>query len=128
MRDLNLGIGGTLYGDSYGGQLLESADAQGDPQANMDQLMKKAFDPGTSPEEREKLMQKVAEAQQAMMAKITDPKALQQQQQEQMKRDAEFGCKNMNFNASAAPVEGKLSCGQSVGTITIKGTRRFVGP
>jgi len=128
MRDLNLGIEGVLYGDSYGGQLLESADSPGNPQANMEQLMKKAFDPSTSPEEREKLMQKVAEAQQAMMAKMTDPKALQQQQQEQMQKDAEFGCKSMTFNSSADPVEGRISCGQKVGTIAIKGTRRFVGP
>ena len=128
VRDLNLGIAGTLYGDSYGGQILESADSPGNPQANMEQLTKKAFDPSTSPEEREKLMQKLAEAQQAMIASMSDPKALQQQQQDQMKKDAEFGCKNMNFNASADPVEGKISCGQSVGTIAIKGTRRFVGP
>jgi hypothetical protein len=133
VRDLNLGLGGPLYGSNYSGGLQQAEGSQagqgGQPDAgNMEQLMKKAFDPNTSPEEREKLMQKVAEAQQAMVSKMSDMKAIQQQQQEQMRSEAEFGCKNMNFNDTVDSVEGQISCGQKVGTIRIKGTRRFVGP
>jgi hypothetical protein len=130
VRDFNLGLGGPLYGSNYSGGFQQTEGGQGGQgdQASMEQLMKKAFDPSTSSEEREKLMQKVVEAQQAMMSKMSDQKAMMQQQQEQMKKDAEFGCKNMNFNANADPVEGQISCGQNVGTIWIKGVRRYVGP
>jgi hypothetical protein len=128
VRDISLGLGGPLYGSNYSGGFQEPAGGAGDPAANMEQLMKKAFDPSTSSEEREKLMQKVSEAQQAMISKMSDQKAMMQQQQEQGKKDAEFGCKNMNFNASADAVDGQISCGQNVGTIRIKGVRRYAGP
>ena len=127
VREFGLGLVGPLYGNSYSGGLEQSA-APGDAAADMEQLMKKAFDPSTSESERAKLMERVAEAQQAMMSKMSDPKAMQQQQQEQQNKDAEFGCKNMQFSDSADSVEGRISCGQKVGTISIKGTRRFVGP
>jgi len=127
VRDLSLGFGGSLYGESYAGGFQEAA-ASGTPMADAEQLMKKAYDPNTPPEERAKLMQRAMEAQQAALSKMTDVKAMQQQQQEQEKRDAEFGCKNMSFSTNADSVEGKVSCGKNVGTISIKGTRRFVGP
>jgi len=137
VRDFPLGLIGTLYGDSYSGGLAQpqSAAAQGSAMADMQQLMQKLYDPNTSPDERAKLAESMAEAQQKMMAeqqaaisKMSDPKYAQQSQQQQQQKDAEFGCKNMNFNANADAVEGRISCGQNVGTITLKGTRRFLGP
>lgn len=127
VREFDLGLGGPLYGNSYSGGFVQAATL-GDPNTDPEQLMKKAFDPSTSQEERQKLMERLAEAQQAMMSNMTDPKVMQQQQQEQQKKDAEFGCKNMQFSDAADSVQGQISCGQKVGTISIKGTRRFVGP
>jgi hypothetical protein len=125
VRELNLGLGGALYGSSYGGALQQAASNQGgDPMADMQQIMQKMYDPNISPEERTKLAQRLAE----MQEKMTQPGNMMQARQQQQQRDAEFGCKSMNFNANADSVEGQISCGQKVGTIKIKGTRRFVGP
>jgi hypothetical protein len=123
VRDFGLGLGGPLYGNSYSGGFAESSNQSG-PTVDMEQIMKKLSDPNTSPEERERMAQRMVEAQQQMMDPANAMKAQQQQQQ----KDAEFGCKNMHFNDSADSVEGQISCGQKVGTISIKGSRRFVGP
>lgn len=123
VREFDLGLGGTLYGNSYSGGFAE-ASSQSGSMADMEQIMKKLYDPNTSPEERERLAQRMADAQQQMMNPANAMKA----QQEQQQKDAEFGCKNMHFNDGADSVDGQISCGQKVGTISIKGARRFVGP
>lgn len=123
VREFSLGLGGPLYGNSYSGGFAESSNQSG-PMADMEQIMKKLYDPNTSPEERARLTQRMVEAQQQM----TDPANAMKAQQQQQQKDAEFGCKNMHFSDSADSVEGQISCGQKVGTIAIKGTRRFVGP
>jgi len=119
VREFGLGLGGPLYGNSYSGGFAEASNQPGS-MPDMEQIMKKLTDPSTSPEERERLAQKMTEAQQQMMDPTNAVKAQQ--------KDAEFGCKNMHFNDSADSVDGQISCGQKVGTISIKGTRRFVGP
>ncbi len=123
VREVGLGLGGPLHGNSYSGGFSESSNQSG-AMPDMEQIMKKLYDPNTSPEEREALAQKMSEAQEQMMDPVNMMKAAQQQQQ----KDAEFGCKNIRFSDSVDSVEGQISCGQKVGTISIKGARRFVGP
>ena len=117
-RVLSLGLGGTLYGNSYSGGFEQPASSQEGAMADMQQILQKAYDPKTSPEERARLMQRVGE----MGEKMSDPNLVQKQQKE-----AQFACGNINFTANEDPVEGQLSC-QQEGTIKFRGTRRFVGP
>jgi len=92
--------------------------------ADMQQILQKLYDPKTTPEEKQRLAQRMADAQQQM----ADPAKMMKAQQQQQQKDAEFGCKNMHFNDSANAAEGQITCGPKIGTISIKGTRRFVGP
>jgi len=124
VRDFGLGLTGTLYGDSYSGGFEQSPSSSGDPAAELQQIMQKMYDPKTSEQERTRLAQRMADMQQQML----NPANLMKQQQEQQQKDAEFGCKNMQFSSNADPIEGRISCGAKVGTISIKGTRHFVAP
>jgi hypothetical protein len=123
--DLSLGLAGALFQNSYGGALQEptenQAGSQGDPQA----IMQKLSDPKLTDEERAKLLERMTQMTTQMMQQ---QQALIQKAAEQQQKQAEFGCQSMNFDATADPVEGRVTCGQKVGTLTIKGTRRFVGP
>jgi hypothetical protein len=125
VRDLRLGLGGPLYGDSYGGT-LEEAEPQGGAsgQVDMQTIMQKLADPKLSDTERNQLIQQMAQQQQAALQNMSDPNYLQKQQQKQ----AEFGCQRMQFSAKADGVDGQVSCGQKVGNLVISGNRRFVGP
>lgn len=130
VRDFRLGLGGPLYGDTYGGSLDE---AQGGPGSadDMQAIMQKLADPKLSDAERNQLMQKMMAAQQQMvqqqqasMQNMSDPSYIQKQQQKQ----AEFGCQRMQFNTGSDAVSGQVSCGQKVGNLSIQGSRQFLGP
>ena len=130
VREFGLGIVGPLYGNSYSGGFAEASNQSG-AMPDMEQIMKKLSDPNLNPEERDRLTQQMMEAQvKAMEAqqKMMDPANMMKAQQQQQQKDAQFGCKNMHFNDGTDSVEGQISCGQKIGTISIKGTRRFVGP
>lgn len=120
--DLSLGLGGALWQNSYGGALKEPQENQAGSQGGLDMtLIRKLSDPTLSPEERAKLvdqMRQTMQQQQAVMQKAV----------EQHQKQAEFGCQSISFAATVDPVEGRVTCGQKVGTLTIKGTRRFLGP
>lgn len=122
--DLSLGLGGPLYGNSYGGGLKEPENQAGS-QDDFQALMKKLSDPNLTDEERSKLTERMVQmtTQMAQQQQAAIQKAAEQQQ-----KQAEFGCQSINFDATADPVEGRVTCGQKVGTLTFKGTRRFVGP
>jgi len=119
-REFGLDLSGTLYGNSYSGGLTQSASAQGGPEADMQKLMQKLYDPSTSPQERSELAKHLMDMQQQMLKQT---QTIQQQQQ----KEAEFACRTMTFSGNADPVEGQVICGPN-GTIKFKGTRHFVGP
>jgi hypothetical protein len=124
VREFGLGLGGTLYGNSYSGGLTQPAQpasaSGGSTQADMQKLMQKLMDPNTSVQEKREAGQQLRDLQ------LQGAKQLQSMQQ-QGQEDFKFQCQNMNFSGNADPVEGELSCGPN-GTLKIKGTRRFVGP
>ena len=121
VREFGLGLGGTLYGNSYSGGLTQPASAPGgSTPADIQTLMQKLMDPSTSVQEKRELAQQLGNLGQRM-------KNQAQSQNQQIQEDVKFGCENMSFSGNADPIEGQVSC-RSNGTLKIKGTRRFVGP
>jgi hypothetical protein len=130
VRNLHLNLTSVPHDDRYSGWMDENAPPETDYGAEMRRISERLQNPKLSDAESERLtkqletvMQAMMKQQQAAIAKMQAPGYAQEVE----RKRAEFGCQRLEFQVRPQSIEGRLSCGQKVGTPSLKGTMKFAG-
>jgi len=129
-RTVGLSISSAPWDDTYTGSLSEQDAGAVNAQAQMERIAKQFQDPKLTDQQRDKLMkemERLTEAmvkqQQAAIAQMQSPGYAQEIE----RKRAEFGCQYIQFKVKPEGINGDMTCGQKVGTLTLKGTMKFLG-
>lgn len=99
-------------------------------QAQMAELQKKMRNfASLSKQEQDDLVAKMTEIGKEMAQAMT-PKGVAAAQQEIAEKQAEFGCRAINFGLKGGALQGNMACGEKVGKegqLQLQGTTKFVG-
>jgi hypothetical protein len=104
---------------------VEGENALGSEGKSFESLAKKMSDPSLSDSERQKVMEELQKAQQAMMASMQNAQKLALEADARRKT---FGCERIEVKLQGTSLTGTMRCGEAVGTrINLTGTMKSLG-